>query len=1096
LATIKQSGEARILDPIEAERAHDQFGLDLTLLEPSLTTDVYKGVDTSADETQDNALAVNDRDLVTYQSDICSSAGRYRFNIVTPGTPENPSQTMTLVLARDLHDLLLRKELLRKLGYKIPPIKYLPHVKVKFRPDLIKIGTDKNGKPINQRLIDRVLMKWLPDAADGNAKRWCFMAKSALDTQLAINKDYPCNPIADSETGGDPYTIELQDVVVMQATPVYYDVAMGPPIQAIPGSNNLRPEQMRIIRALSLPYGLLNLPESVNQYDWNAVKKDNAAITIHVTDQANFATRMDDALWMARKIAQLSRDDITQIVANSFYPEGVAKVVVEKMLSRRNSIVSIFGATDSALAVNPKVSDPPTVVDGKVMYQKTWPGYASNFSNGDEESPLKGIQYYILSELQANAMETLMNKVNLALPQLSEADAYSKHGQDLIQGAIQKYLSTGVAQAVNFGGWVGPLANGSVQISRDVVLGQYLGTNNLVQLADTFGFTLQAGILIGVDGLSATPYSLSGTVEGTVNLALTHLVPLHALKDSVTQPLEKEIVAWVFRDASNAFKTMHDQFNPKANMGDPTVVKGINNQLANDVEGLQKYLGPGESLIITASLAGDATVSGGIGPVSTSSIATNHPNLLPSLGGNVDMNGTVLSRIHFYRKDGNDSNKIVIYKDGGDMIGPTLSLEFTLGQTVQFPVISITAKGVGGSGKTKVFNLDINPDISQNPGIFEVAGGISSALRTGSTEVLESQVKVPAQKVSVDYLDGSSSMQLLHWVRRTLNSNAAIDVTLPDGSESKYVTLTNGLQTGTSYQSLGTQAASYLLQRLTNNTNYTIDTQSNANPGQTFFGASQTRDTELQGRLASGAGAITDRYVRIQYRWEGWDLASKDAQDLANMIADKYQVIYGPSFLGSTTDIKMYEVSLMLNIYEAGINQLMAISKSDEAALEATYRNKLGCDLDFASIPYNNLSRCAGLDDFEWAMMNYRTDSAKALKLVAKSASATKLGKQATVVGRDVLSAVTNLEKFADFNDLVKYLGGAENPDGQARIYISSQITGFREGAEKTLDPIYPVKYFGVKDDKTPTGIVDWIENSLLGIDDGEFNMKWLRSVL
>jgi hypothetical protein len=169
---------------------------------------------------------------------------------------------------------------------------------------------------------------------------------------------------------------------------------------------------------------LLNLPESVNQYDWAAARKDNANIIIHTPDQANFAATMDDALWMVRKIAKLSRADFAEIVANSYYPEGVAKVLVEKMISRRNSLVSTFGTKEAQLEINPKVSDPPTVVDGKVIQQKTWPGYASNFSIGDEQSPLKGIQYYVLSEVQANAMEALMDKINLELPQLNEADAH------------------------------------------------------------------------------------------------------------------------------------------------------------------------------------------------------------------------------------------------------------------------------------------------------------------------------------------------------------------------------------------------------------------------------------------------------------------------------------------------------------------------------------------------------------------------------------------------------------------------------------------------------------------------------------------------
>ena len=1091
LAALQQSGAPFTMDSKQALRAQ-LAGVDLSQLEPNLTTDVYKGADTSADENLDSALGVQNWDWVTYQADICGSSGRYHFNVATQATGSNPSQTMTLMLSRDLHSFLLRKELLRKLGYKIPPIKYLPHVKLQFpstgSASMVQIGTDKNGNPILERLIDRVLTKWLPDAANGAADRWCGMAKSALDVQLKTNPKYPCKPIPDADVNGDPYTIELQDVILMQATPLIYDVAIGPPITTIPGTENIRPEELRIIRALSVAYGLLNIPESVNQFDWYAARQDNGVVTTHVPDQANFATSMDDGIWMARKLAKLSREDFQEIVANSYYPDAVAKLIVEKLISRRNNIVSTFGLKDPALDFDPKISAPPTVKDGKVV-QVTWYGYASDFAFGDQPSPLKGIQWYLLSEVQSNAMETLMNKVNLAIPSLNATDAYSKHGQDLIQGAIQKYLNTGVMQTASLGMWFAPLLNGSVQISRDVVFGQYLGTNQLVQLADTFGFTLQAGLLIGVDGLGATPLSVSGQIQGTVNLALTHLIPLQAMKDAETQPLEKEIVAWVFRDASMAFKEMADQQKVKT---DPTAT---NQALAADVQKLSKYLGPGESLVLTESIAADETVSAGLAPTSM----LTHHNLIPSLGPSVDMNETILSRIHFVRKDGNDSNTIVIYKDSGELIGPTLSMEFTLGSAAQFPVFSLSAKKVAGSATTKVITLNIEPDKDKNPQIFEVAGGLAAALRTGSTEVLESEMKNQVPQVTVHFSDGSSTMQFLHWMRRTLKSNGTYDVTLADGDKRTYMTLTDGKQTGASYQALGTQAASYLIQRLTNNPLYAVDTQANPNPGQTFFGHSQTRDTMLQSRLDSGQLGLP--YVRVNYRWEGWDLKSQNARDLVNTLADKYGVqFYNPQFLGTTTDIKMYEVMLQMNVYEAGINQLLSTSKSDMKAFEKKYWDRNICDnyMDNVYVMSGDQEhRCATLENFESALGSYAKDTKGLAKLLKKDATATKkIEKQSNKIARDVLNAVSNLEQFADFGDFVQMLGGPGTPDGPARIYITSQITGFREGAEKTLDPINADRTYGMKDPDYPSGITDWVESTKLQIDDGEFNMKWLRTVL
>ena len=843
---IQQSGAHINIDPtrstIDAKQAlvAKEAGLDLSTLEPDLTTDVYKGLDTSADEAQDTSLGVQNWDHVTYKTDICSSSGRYRFNIMTDGSAANPAQEMTLMLSANLHSFLLRKELLRKLGYKIPPIKYLPHVKVTFPKTMIQIGKDpKTQQPIMQRLMDRVLLNWLPNAANLPTYHWCGMAQSALDVQKKTNKDYPCTAIPDSDVNGDPYTIELQDVILMQATPVYYDLAIGPPIQQIPGTSNTAPETLRVVRALALVYNLLDIPMSVNQFGWYAAQKDGAAISVHVPDQATFATTMDDALWMVRKIAKLSREDITEIVANSYYPDAVAKVIVEKLISRRDSLVSTFGVNAPSIDFDSKVSAPPDVKDGKVL-KVNWPGYASDFAVGDQPSPLKGIQWYLLSEVQSNAMEALMGKINLSTPQINEQSDYTKHGETLEQGLIQKYLSTGTVQTTNLNAWFAPLLNGSVQISRDVVFGQYLGTSSLVQLADTFGFTMQAGFMMGVDGLAATPLSLSGTVQGTASISLTHLHPLTSMKDGATQPLQNEIVAWIFRDASLAFNKIANDPKAPSNAGlqDPEAV-AVNNQLAADVQKLSKFLAPGDSLILQESIAADETVSAGLAPTNW----TSHHNLMPSLGPSVDMNETVLSRIHFFRKPEPDSNTLVIYDDGGEMIGPTASLEFTLGSVAEFPIISITGKKEMGKATTKVITLNINPNGQENPGIYQVAGGLASALRTGSTKVLENQCHaagmigqgtcVPEQKVAVDFSDSSSNLQFLHWIHRRVKLNGTYDVTLQDGNESRYMTVTDGSQNGASYQSLATQAASYFVQRLAQSSNYAIDTQANPNPGQT-----------------------------------------------------------------------------------------------------------------------------------------------------------------------------------------------------------------------------------------------------------------------
>ena len=1070
MAKLGRSGSPQILFPEDAQ-TDKGLGLDLSALEPDLTTDVFTGTQTSADESQDTALSVQNWEEVNYTSDICSSSGRYRFNIQTQGTATQPGQTMTLMLSKDLHSFLLRKELLRKLGYKIPPIKFLPHVKVKFPNTTVKTAAG------NMRLIDAVLTRWLPLATDGNAKDWCGMAKSALEPLLANNKDYPCTPVPDSDTNADPYTIELQDVILMQATPTYYDLAIGPPIEQIPGTTNLRPESMRIVRALALVYGLLNIPESVNLFAWNAATLQNGNVTVHVPDQANFSTTLDDALWILRRLGQLSRKDFQEIVTNSYYPEPVAKVVTEKLIARRDSLLSMFGVKASPITppTNFNISDGSDLKNGKLLTQN-FPGYATRFATGDPQSPLKGIGWYVLSEVQANAMEGVMNYVNNEIPSLNVQDALQKH---LAQ--IAANMASGKTTSIKFGPWYAPVLNGSVQISREVVFGQYMGTNNLVQLADNFGFTANAGFATNFDGLPSY-LALSGSVQGTLNVTLTHLKPLMALKDSVTQPLQNMIVAWVFKDASDAFLKIAAEKTGQ-NLQDPAVLKKVNDALANDVDALKKYLGPGESLILQVSVSGQEGVSAGLQPANW----MNHHNLMPSVGPTVNLNEQYLSRLHLYRGDdhGTPSTTILLFNDNGGLIGPELTINANLGSTVQFPIFSLTAQGIVGKAQSKIFQFSLVPDAQANASIFDVSGGIAAALRTGSTSVLESQLKIKPNLLSTHFHDSSSSIQLLHWVRRTLKTNGRIELSLKDGTIGEYVTLTDGKQTGASYQQLGTQSASYFLERLLNNNQYAVDTSVNPNPGQSFYGHSQTRDAQFQAQ-ASGVNPV-DPFVTIQYRWQGWNMTKDDAQKLVDSLYAKYGVkFYDDGFMGTATDIKMYELMLNLNVYEAGINQLLSMTKANEKAFEVPYYQRYRCDL-YASYQIDQMSgdeihKCASMQNFQATMNDGR-----------------KASKDADKRSQVMLKAVSNLEQFADFADFVKLLGAkpdGTSTDGKARIYIGSQITGFPEGSEDITDPINATRGFGLADSLYPNGVVSWVENNYLGIEDGEFSFKWLEPVL
>lgn len=1024
----EDQGQSHILSPEEAWQLKTQNHVDLSKLEPDPTTDIWRPQASDGDEALDNALPIQAGDTATFFGVITSSSGRFKFNVQIQ-SGDQPAQTLTLMISKDVHTYLLRKELLRRLGYRIPEMKYLSQVKIQF-PDIFS--------------RDFFLETQVANATAGAASRWCSVAPSVLKQDA----HYPCKPQAD-ET--DPLRVTLQDVVAMQATPLYYNVAIGPPIEVIPNTTSIRPEGQRILRALALPYGLANISESINQVDWHVGRIQSGAFQFSVTDQANFSCTLDDALWITRRIETLTRDDFTKIVANAYYPDAVARVLVEKLISRRNSLSASMSMGIPALPFDAKVTLLPDLKNGKVMKQD-WPGYASRFAWGDPDSPLRGLGWYVLSEIQSNVMETLLAKANAAIPQLSTESQTAAHEQQ-IANSLSQYFNSGMTQTIPLAVWAAPIVGGGIDLSRNVVLGQYMGTNNLVQLVDNFGANVNVGIIAGVDGLPVV-LSVSGLVQATASIEFTHIKPLQRLKSAITEPLKNEIVLLLMHDAAGVLSQTATYGQPGAPTQTPDQLK---KDLADTIDKLKVYLGVGESIIITESITGIQKLSAALGlPVPAT----------PGIGVEADANQLVLSRLHFYRKD---QNTIQIFKDNGQMVGAHVAFEATLDSPAQFPVLSLSSQIVTGTANSKIFTLNINPDPQFNPAIYNNASSIASALKSGSIEVLESHQQPTL--LSTKFTESSGTYQFLQFMKRTLKGNGKISVRLPDGTKGNYVSLTGGKQTGAHYQALATQAATYVAQKITSDTTISINTNAAPDPGHSYLGHSTTKSAELQARLDGGNLSVP--MVRFQYRWEGWNITSPKVIELVDSLSAKYGFkLYPDGFLMDTQSVKLYEIDLYISLYQSAFNQLLNLTPEQEDALVTRYTAEHHCHAIMLPLVTKSGDRfvCEAMGKFKTALATYRSG----LKDPSNQAI-------------NMYNLASDIEEFLDFKDLVTLVGSDH-------LYVYSTINGFRIGSETLSDPIRSYT-LGRADADTPDGILDAVEN-ILGLDDGEFKMQWIRGVL
>ena len=121
---------------------------------------------------------------------------------------------------------------------------------------------------------------------------------------------------------------------------------------------------------LGWAFGSFAFPESVGWFKWNIIKDvrpDSVSfnyLTWLYSDLFQFTT-WDDARWMIRLIARLSRDQIAGAVRAGQWDPSVEKVLIEKLIARRNQLVKVFElekdfpavSANESVAASDEVSD-------------------------------------------------------------------------------------------------------------------------------------------------------------------------------------------------------------------------------------------------------------------------------------------------------------------------------------------------------------------------------------------------------------------------------------------------------------------------------------------------------------------------------------------------------------------------------------------------------------------------------------------------------------------------------------------------------------------------------------------------------------------
>jgi hypothetical protein len=998
----RQSGQLLLPDELESLR---RSGTDLSTLEPDPSSDLWQESGTGPLPSVPELGAAQ----VQFESTVLSRTGNFRF---VGRAPEISDRPFTFLISKTVHTVLLRKALLKKLGYRVPDIRRLARLRLSF------------ATPAGKELF----LQEMAESTLGAPERWVVNQK-------------------------EDRALELQDVLVMDSVDAIYNLALGAlPTNVIQGR--------RALNGLHLAYGLTSLSESINLLSWQAGRVVSQHLELAFDGSDEFTPNFDDARWMGRRLSRLTRPDLREIVATTELPDPVQRILVEKLISRRNQLVELFLGAPSAppLAFNPEVTAPPCLISGKLTCPD-FPGYGSRFSYGDPESPLSSHELlaFTKSRLLSNVLSNLVRYTNENF--LPRSDLQGKIAERQQQQALDKFvdfLKTGKTSRTPVAAFAIPTFGGSLIASRDVILGAYLGTDNPVQVADSVGFQVNAGAFIGVDGIEA-PWAVSGNVRASLTRTFSHIKPIKSIRVALKQPFKNILVPLVNLDYADLFRELSDA-------GFSTLPEEKRQERLTQIfKTFQEQMDVGESLVITDSIG--AEIRAGAGAQVTDALKAYLE---------VGANQTAISRLHIHRKS---ENLIQVYKDLGNARGILVSIGL---QALGMPIIRLSAQVQSGGAQVKFSELNIDPDLRRNPRIVEVAGALRSLLLSQSLEGVH-RVS-PPYSIDYDFGERTTKFSLLFFERAGLKSDLRMRLRHPEGDAIQLFRLVSAERKGTNFEKFGTDLINAILMNQ-NHEEFLISSASNGLPGDSILGDQFTRSLAFDAIYEDLPGnriRVQDPYLSLSYQWRGWSLSRRELDNILASINSKHHFrFFAPPLLPETRKVLLYRVRLDYQIYSEALDHLDEINKERFRSIAERFlipKSEYGRTTDLTGKPpYSTrpITRREYLVTLSWKWG--RTHSAL---LAARSRGDLK----------GTANALAELVSLLELN--LQQAGLTEAFGGEDRYHITARIEGFREGDENGDSP-YLAHSLGSFGSKYVHGPLNHIR-SRLGINEGEFLIGWL----
>ncbi len=1021
LTSIRQASSdlvynGKMLSPDEARVlvANEKIK-DLSLLDPDSTSILWQtkiGWSGEPDVFPKNPEAETTIDLTRpfeFLENTPEAVGRFGFAISQKDTL-GTLRTYRVRLDTRNHNVLLRRNLLRKLGYNIPSTIYAPKLTITFKGDFSRDG-------------------FLHDL-----KKSTFLETERWGAEQS------------------PSQIILTDAIIFPgAEDSFYNLARGDMTTAAI-------QNRRLLNALLVPFNFTDVTESVNVFSWNPGKVFNKQLSLPFEESFIFSTSYEDARWITRKILSLKTSDFEEIVANANYPIEIEKLITQKLISRRNFLAKHLNLENEykELPVDTKVSYGDKLKDGKLAVAD-WPGYAQKFAYGDPDEPLSGDELFAFFKSKgiSNILSNVVSQFNdRYLPRTDLGFKIFDHQLDLAVEQFAEFIQTGQIKKTPFAFWSTTFFNTNIIASREIVTGSYLGTDNLVQIADVIGFSVDAGLYIGTDG-TPSPFNLSAGLRGFVTRTYAHVKPINSIKLALKEPFRNILVPKLKSDLGRKLQAV---LTPEFQQLEQNEKQKL---LSETLREFKDSLKVGESIIMTTSLGGALSINPSMGLTSRAAVYSSW-----------SASQTVLNRLHIFRRD---DNTIQVFKDPAHLTTGSISI----GLEAYIPIVTFRFTKKGGKAETKFFTININSKLDENPEAVDHVRSLARLLSRSKTDALEVQQK--PYVINHKFNETSSQWNIFISRYLSLKSEDWISVKHPNGFTKNYLRRTTGRRSGRNYEALSIDVINSLVREYSQE-DILIASNNSGDPGDSFKGnsVSELFSFETEIKSENGRDWFSDPYINLNYKWRNWDISKEKLLSLIFDINSQFGYeFFHDDDLQQTQSIKLSTVELNVNIYEEGIKYLTNFTRKEIEQIFATDNVCPTYPITPGDQPGSQIRR-----------LREERDARREIMYTSIFGGIFEKFQKAYADG-DPDKTFEYLSKFVTFGErmlpakVFYSLFGGEN-----NLFVRSQIVGFREGDEREGRGLTSNTYGEIGSQKG-NGPLREIQNKI-GISESEFFIYWL----